>query len=351
MSSRCSLAGLPGSSESGTAVIEVMPSASAVSQSLNGLVPESDSTTPCSRSRYSASRPASSTRLLPTSSRGSVVSSQACESSDIATPASTRSMPNRQVFCTKSTPYGWRWAESKPQRMLASRTQSAIASRSSSLKPNRNRIGAASARLSTSLAVARPPARSSSCAATPSSGLVWVSARSASLTLSRCAGWRTVDDVAEPEARDDQRGIGLDVRAHDEDVARFEGGVVGEQPQQYLPQHVDLPGRAVAAVHLDRAVVGGQPPPSRRTALAAMSDCSQPSSVSGRSADPRHSSVCGSAGRLRCSSRRSRPSVASSGCPTSRCDVSPRAGTVPCTPCSDPHRSSLGCGSHRCRSW
>ncbi|KMO84217.1 hypothetical protein MCHUDSM44219_00809 [Mycolicibacterium chubuense] len=53
---------------------------------------------------YSASLPASSTRLLPTSSRGSVVSSQACASSDIATPTSTRSMPNRQVFCTKSTP-------------------------------------------------------------------------------------------------------------------------------------------------------------------------------------------------------------------------------------------------------
>ena len=29
---------------------------------------------------------------------------QACESSDIATPASTRSMPNRQVLWTKSTP-------------------------------------------------------------------------------------------------------------------------------------------------------------------------------------------------------------------------------------------------------
>ena len=42
-------------------------------------------------------------RLLPTSSRGSVVSIQAWASSDIATPAKIRSMPKRQVLWTKST--------------------------------------------------------------------------------------------------------------------------------------------------------------------------------------------------------------------------------------------------------
>ena len=57
-----------------------------------------------------------------------------------------------------------------------------------------------------------------------------------------------------------------------------------------------------------------------------MSDCSQPSSVSGRSPPPTNSSVCGSAGRLRCSSRRSRPRVASSGWPTARWLVSSRRG-------------------------
>ena len=66
---------------------------------------------------------------------------------------------------------------------------------------------------------------------------------------------------------------------------------------------------------------------------------------------PRYSSVCGSAGRLRCSSRRSRPRVASSGWPTSRWLVSSRRGIWPWTSASDCHRSSLGCGSHRCRSW
>ena len=64
----------------------------------------------------------------------------------------------------------------------------------------------------------------------------------------------TLDHVAEPEASDDQRRIGLDVRAHDEDVAGFERLVVGEQAEQYFAEDVDLPGGAVAAVHLHRAV-------------------------------------------------------------------------------------------------
>ena len=137
--------------------------------------------------------------------------------------------------------------------------------------------------MSTSLAVARPPASVSSCDATPSSGLVWTSERSASRTRSRCAGCAPWIDVAEPEARDDQRRVGLDVRAHDEDVAGFERLVVGEQAEQHFAEDVDLPGGAVAAVHLHGAVVGLCVRPSGRTALAVMSDCSQPSSVSGRS--------------------------------------------------------------------
>ena len=98
------LAGLPG-----VVVVDAGEQADAVARARSasrrsGCAPVSRSTTCCSRSTYSASRPARSTRLLPTSSSGSVVSSQACESSDIATPASTRSRPNRQVFWTKSTP-------------------------------------------------------------------------------------------------------------------------------------------------------------------------------------------------------------------------------------------------------
>ena len=56
------------------------------------------------------------------------------------------------------------------------------------MNPKRARTGAACARLSTSLEVARPPARASSCDATPSSGLVWTSDRSARRTRSWCAG-------------------------------------------------------------------------------------------------------------------------------------------------------------------
>ncbi len=118
---------------------------------------------------------------------------------------------------------------------------------------------------------------SSSCAATPSSGLVWTSERSASRTRSRCAGCAPFDHVAEPEVGDDQRCVGLDVRAHHQDVARLQRGVVGEQAEQHLAQHVDLAGGAVAAVHLHRAVIVGQRTAvPGRTVLAAMSDCSQP---------------------------------------------------------------------------
>ena len=73
---------------------------------------------------------------------------------------------------------------------------------------------------------------------------------------------RAVHHVAESEVRDDQRRVGLDVRAHHQDVARLQRRVVGEQAEQHLAQHVDLPGRAVATVHLHRPVVVSQ-----RTAL------------------------------------------------------------------------------------
>ena len=69
------------------------------------------------------------------------------------------------------------------------------------------------------------------------------------------------DHVAEPEPGDDQRGVRLDVRAHDEDVARFERLVVGEQTEQNLAEHIDLAGGPVTAVHLHRAVGGGVHPP------------------------------------------------------------------------------------------
>ena len=134
--------------------------------------PVSDSTTCCSRSTYSASLPASSTRLLLTSSSGRVVSSQACESSDIATPASTRSMPKRQVFWMKSTPNGCAMlaVETPADVRFPHPAGDVLEVVVAELEPGPYRRGGA--RLSTSLAVARPPASVSNCDATPSSGLV-----------------------------------------------------------------------------------------------------------------------------------------------------------------------------------
>ena len=129
-------------------------------------------------------------------------------------------------------------------------------------------------------------------------------------------------------------------------------GAVLEQPEQHLAEHLHLPGRAVAAVHLHRPVgrverrgprgagrrPAGRPGASRAACRAAWS----PARPRGRRR---------SAPRLRCSSRWSRPSEASSGCRTRRWLTSSRRGTGPARSASRCHRSPLGWGSHRCRSW
>ena len=71
-------------------------------------------------------------------------------------------------------------------------------------------------------------------------------------------GVATLDDVTEAERRGDERGVVLDVGAHHEDVARLEGRVVLEESEQHLAEHLDLTGRPVAAVHLDRPVAVGE---------------------------------------------------------------------------------------------
>ena len=73
-------------------------------------------------------------------------------------------------------------------------------------------------------------------------------------------GVAVLDHALEPEPGRDQRRVGLDVGAHDEDVARLEGGVVVEQPDQHLAEHVDLARRAVAGVDLEAVVVDGGHP-------------------------------------------------------------------------------------------
>ena len=62
----------------------------------------------------------------------------------------------------------------------------------------------------------------------------------------------------EPERRGDERGEGLDVRAGDQDVARFQRRVGGEQAEHDLAEHLDLPVRTVTGVHLHGPVAGSK---------------------------------------------------------------------------------------------
>lgn len=119
--------------------------------------------------------------------------------------------------------------------------------------------------------------------------------------------------LTEPEAGDDQRGVGLDVGAHHQDVARLQGGIVGQQPQQHLAQHVDLPGRAVAAVHLHRPVVGRPGPAAGVDGIGGDVGLQPAQQRLGPLGSTQVVIGHPDAGRLRRSSRRSRPSVASSG--------------------------------------
>ena len=62
------------------------------------------------------------------------------------------------------------------------------------------------------------------------------------------------DGAAEPERRLDERRVRLDVGAHHQHVARLERRVVGEQAEDDLAQHLDLPRRPVAGMHLHAAI-------------------------------------------------------------------------------------------------
>ena len=53
----------------------------------------------------------------------------------------------------------------------------------------------------------------------------------------------------------DQRREDLDVGAHDDDVARLERRVVGEQVEDRVAHDLDLAGAAVAGVHLQASIV------------------------------------------------------------------------------------------------
>ena len=53
----------------------------------------------------------------------------------------------------------------------------------------------------------------------------------------------------------DQRREDLDVGAHDDDVARLQRRVVGEQVEDRVAHDLDLAGTAVAGVHLQASIV------------------------------------------------------------------------------------------------
>ena len=164
-------------------------------------------------------------------------------------------------------------------------------------------------------------------------------------------GMRAVHHVAEPEVRVDQRRVGLDVRAHHQDVARLQRRVVGEQAEQHLAQHVDLAGRAVAAVHLDGAVVVVQRPAVRPDGVGGdvgLQPAEQSVGMVAAAEDIRRWRVGGQAALQLAQ-------VAAEGGQQRMADlrwlVSSRRGMGPCSGRELRHRSSLGCGSHRCRSW
>ncbi len=74
------------------------------------------------------------------------------------------------------------------------------------------------------------------------------------LQLAGGVEWPVVE-VVRAERRLNQRREVLDVRAHDDDVARLERRVVRQQVQHRIAQHLDLAPPAVARVHADAVVV------------------------------------------------------------------------------------------------
>ena len=67
---------------------------------------------------------------------------------------------------------------------------------------------------------------------------------------------RPVAEGLLPEGRLDQGRKGLDIGAHDDDVPRFEGGIVLQQVQDRVAQHLDLAAPPVAGVDADAVVLG-----------------------------------------------------------------------------------------------
>ena len=218
------------------------------------------------RSTSSAKRPTRSTSPLSTSSSGSTPPTSGSPSSDIVTPSRRRSRPARHVLASRASSwYGARWAASRPQRMPVAPIHSSILARSSSSRRNLRRTGSRPAK-SSSCAVVRRDSASSRSSDTRGEQRVGLAQRPigeadpevGQATVSVIGG---PDDVPLAERRLDERGEGLDVRTHHDDVARFERRIVGEEVEDRVAHHLDLSRPSVARVDLHAVVGGGEGQP------------------------------------------------------------------------------------------
>ena len=86
--------------------------------------------------------------------------------------------------------------------------------------------------------------------------------------LVRRVGRGVADGLAEPEACVQQRREGIDVRTHDQDVARLQRRITLQEVDEHITHHIDLAGCAVAGMDLQAPVhdryAAGRPIRGRR---------------------------------------------------------------------------------------
>ena len=207
---------------------------------------------------------------------------------------------------------------------------------------------------------ARPPARSRRRITTASSGLVRSSARSASRTRRPCAGWPCGPTTSARPNAAVTRGAYVSMSGHMTSTSR--GSSVGSSASRPSSTSRSTStcraGPWQACTWTERSAGSSGRAAASPTASARRSCCSIPSRVDGGSASSSAvsspaatgSSRSSIADRVRCSSRVSRPSVASSRCPTRSWERSAARSTGPPRSLSADHSGAEGCGSHRCTS-
>ena len=214
-----------------------------------------------SRSTSSANRPARSTSLLSTSSSGSA--SPTVRSAVLVhrrrRPGAGRG-PACQVFCAHAVEVVRRagGSASSPHRTPERRTQSPTRSSASSSSPNRVRTGGMRGQVE-HLGGGEPGVGEVEQPGDHREHRVGLPQRPVGEPdpQPRVRGGGAAAASSSTARRRPPRSsgcVGLDVRAHHHDVARLQGGVVGEQPEQHLAQHLDLALPPVAGVHLHRPV-------------------------------------------------------------------------------------------------